>query len=123
VETMERLRSGGGSISINYMFESYLDRLQQEGVLYLNIKVIPKAQKTEVVEVLEGPEGEKIVKVKVAAVPEKGKANVELCRYMAEEFGVSKSSVSVVRGNASQRKVLKILNEGYEILSDSLRNC
>jgi len=88
----------------------YLNQLVKGGkVEYLNIKVLPKAQRTEAVEILEGAEGELVLKVKVAAVPEKGKANQELCRYLAKELGLSKSQVEVVQGQTSQRKVLKIL--------------
>ena len=86
----------------------YRDLLQRDGILYLNIKVIPKASRTEFVELMEGPEGGEVLKIKVAAVPEKGKANAELCRFLAGEFGVRKSGVSVVSGKMSQRKVVKI---------------
>lgn len=89
--------------------EGYRKQLEQDRVLYFAVKVIPKAQRTEFVEVLEDGEGEKIWKIKVAAVPEKGKANAELCRYLAELFQVSKNSVVVSQGEASQRKVVKIL--------------
>ncbi|MGE3340427.1 MAG: DUF167 domain-containing protein [Candidatus Altimarinota bacterium] len=61
---------------------------------------------------MEDGEGEKVWKIKVAAVPEKGKANAELCRYIAKLFEVSKSSVVVSQGEASQRKVVKILKKG-----------
>lgn len=88
----------------------YLKQLVKgEKVEYLNIKVLPKAQRNEAVEILEGAEGELVLKVKVAAVPEKGKANQELCRYLAKELGLAKSQVEVVQGQTSQRKVVKIL--------------
>jgi len=89
--------------------QSIQDLLRQQDVVYLDIKVIPKAQRTEFVGLMEGPEGEEILKIKVAAVPEKGKANAELCRYVAKAFGVAKSRVVVVRGQTSQRKVVKIV--------------
>lgn len=79
-------------------------------VQYLNIKVIPKAQRTEIVGEMVGSDNEKILKVKVAAMPEKGKANKALCDFLAKEYGVSKSQVSVVQGHASQRKVVKIVS-------------
>lgn len=89
-------------------FHSARELLYSEDVLYLNIKVIPKAQKTSFVELMEGTEGEQILKVKVAAVPEKSKANKALCDFLAKELGVLKRQVSVVRGQTSQRKVIKI---------------
>ena len=95
-------------------FAPYRKQLEAEGLLYLNIKVIPKAQKTQAVELMKGPEGEEIVKIKVAAVPEKGKANAELCRYLKRVFGTGRDAinrvctVSVVQGQTSQRKVVRI---------------
>lgn len=90
------------------IFGSLKEQLAGDAVLYLNIKVIPKAQRTECVEKMIGPDGEAIFKVKVAAVPEKGKANMELCAYLAQQFGLPKSQVSVVQGQTSQRKVVKL---------------
>jgi len=91
------------------LLEQSRKQLGRDKVLYLAVKVIPKAQRTEFVEVLEDGEGEKVWKIKVAAVPEKGKANAELCAYLAKLFQVSKSSVMVSQGETSQRKVVKIV--------------
>ena len=49
----------------------------------LQIKVIPRASKTELV----GTMDDGALKVRVAAVPEDGKANTELCRYLGELYG------------------------------------
>jgi uncharacterized protein (TIGR00251 family) len=49
------------------------------------------------------------LKVKVAAAPEKGKANGELCAVLARHFGVPARSVEVVAGAASTRKRVRIL--------------
>jgi uncharacterized protein (TIGR00251 family) len=48
------------------------------------------------------------LKVKVAAVPEKGKANEELCAVLARHFGVSPRDVEIVTGAASTRKRIRI---------------
>jgi hypothetical protein len=46
------------------------------------------------------------LKVKIAAVPEKGKANQELCEVLARHFGVPKNCVEVVAGaKATQKRV------------------
>ena len=97
------------SCEMNTVLKTYCEGRGDAEVLYLTVKVIPKAQRTEAVEILEGAEGEQVLKVKVAAVPEKGKANEELCRYLAQELGISKSQVAVSQGSTSQRKVVKIL--------------
>lgn len=90
-------------------FDLFLNSLQREGFLYLNIKVIPNAKKTEAVEMMKGPEEEEIIKIKVAAPPEKGKANAALQKYLAQVFGVSKNQVTITHGQTSPRKLIKIL--------------
>jgi uncharacterized protein (TIGR00251 family) len=75
--------------------------------LRLSVKVIPKSSRNEVVEVQ--PDG--TWRIKVAAAPEKGRANAELCDFLAREFGVAKSRVEVVSGQTSQRKIVVIGRE------------
>jgi uncharacterized protein (TIGR00251 family) len=72
--------------------------------LRLSVKVVPKSSRNEVVEVQ--PDG--TWRIKVAAAPEKGKANAELCDFLAKEFGVARSKVEVVAGHTSQRKQVLI---------------
>ena len=70
----------------------------------LRVKVIPKSSKTELAGYL--PDG--TWKVKVAAAPEKGKANAALCEYLARKFGVAKSRVRIVSGETSYLKRVQI---------------
>jgi hypothetical protein len=46
--------------------------------------------------------------VKVAAAPEKGKANRALCEFIAEKLGVAKSKVRIVSGETSRLKRIHI---------------
>jgi uncharacterized protein YggU (UPF0235/DUF167 family) len=48
------------------------------------------------------------MKVRVAAVADKGKANEELRALLAEWFQVPKSNVEVLLGETSQRKRLRV---------------
>jgi uncharacterized protein (TIGR00251 family) len=72
--------------------------------LRLSVKVVPKSSRNEIVEV----QADGTWRVKVAAAPEKGKANAELCGFLASEFGVARSRVEVVAGHASHRKQVLI---------------
>ena len=73
--------------------------------MVLQVKVIPRAQRSEVV----GPMADGTLKVKVAAVPEDGKANEELCRTLAVPyFKVPRSSVEVVAGQTNTRKMVRL---------------
>jgi uncharacterized protein len=70
----------------------------------IHVKVIPKSSKTELIGYL--PDG--TWKVKVAAAPEKGKANHALCEFIAQKLGVAKSRVQIVAGEKSRVKRIHI---------------
>ena len=72
--------------------------------LRLSVKVIPKSSRNEILEQQE----DGTLRIKVAAAPEKGRANAELCDLLAKEFGVGRSRVEVISGHTSQRKQVVI---------------
>ena len=78
--------------------------LAQEGIVYLSLKAIPNAQKTIISEVLVGEET--VLKLRVAAVPEKGKANKEIEEFIGKEFN---AVAEIVGGQTSQLKLVKIV--------------
>ena len=65
---------------------------------------MPKSSRSEVVDVL----GDGIWRVKLAAVPEKGKANEELRNLFAEFLSVRKNQIELVSGGTSSHKRLRI---------------
>lgn len=88
-----------------------LDSLRAElaarGELRIAVKVVPKASRTE----LAGAQADGAWKIRVQAPPEKGKANAELCRFLAGLFGVSVRQVEVVSGRTSALKHVRILRD------------
>ena len=70
----------------------------------IRVKVIPKSSRDEILEPLE----DGTWKVKVAAAPERGKANAAVCELVAGHFGIPKSRVEVVSGHTSHLKQLLI---------------
>ncbi len=74
-----------------------------ESSVKLTLKVVPGASKSEV----SGWLGD-ILKVRVAAQPEKGKANVAVVALLTKTFGLSKHSVTVTSGKTSQLKVVEV---------------
>ncbi len=70
----------------------------------LAVKVVPRSAASSVA----GAMADGTLKVKVAAVPEKGKANAELCAVLARHFRVPLSAVSVIAGATSTRKRVRI---------------
>lgn len=68
----------------------------------IRVKVIPKSSKTELTGYL--PDGT----WKVAAAPERGKANRALCDFLAEKLGVAKSKIRIVSGETSHLKRIHV---------------
>lgn len=69
----------------------------------VRVRAVPNAKKTQFAGLL----GE-AVKIKVQAVPEGGRANAELSAFLAETLALPKRSVSVVSGETSRDKILRV---------------
>lgn len=65
---------------------------------------MPRSQRNEIL----GLMADGTLKVKIAAAPEKGKANAELCALLARHYGVPKSAVTILSGETSTRKLVRI---------------
>lgn len=48
------------------------------------------------------------IKIRLKAVPEKGKANAELCRFLAEHYGIPHQNVELLSGATDTRKMVKV---------------
>ena len=70
----------------------------------LRVKVIPRSPTSEIA----GTMADGTLKVKIAAPPEKGKANEALCAFLARHYGVPRSAVSIVSGHAAALKLVRI---------------
>lgn len=69
----------------------------------LAIKAIPNAPRNQIV----GWLGDAL-KVKVHAPPLEGRANEVLCEFLADEFGLPRRAVNVLRGDTSRQKLVRI---------------
>ncbi len=76
--------------------------MSEDGIL-LQIKVIPGASANTVV----GLEGDS-VKLKIAAPPEKGKANKEIIAFLSELIGIKKKNLVIEKGEKSRIKLVRI---------------
>ena len=87
---------------------------QKDGISF-KIKVITKAKNTA----LAGWQEDKL-KVRVAAVPEKGKANAELIAFLAKLFGIPKTNITI-KGSTSREKRIFITGIGKDIAEKLLK--
>jgi uncharacterized protein len=84
--------------------EGLIEQLRRDGSLTIDIKVIPKSSKNEIVGLLDNG----ALKVKITAAPEKGKANAAICALLANQFGVPKKNVRILRGETSPLKQVAV---------------
>jgi len=71
--------------------------------MLIKVKVIPNSAKNEIIEHTAN-----FMKVKIAANPEKGKANKELIKFLADYFHISKSAITIKSGNQSRNKTIEV---------------
>ena len=71
-------------------------------VKYHRVKVTPKSPKTE----LTGTLDDGTIKIRIAAPPEKGKANKELIKFLKKHYKADK--VTIVAGKSDPLKLIKI---------------
>lgn len=72
--------------------------------LTLHVRVQPRASRDEIV----GIQGNHL-KVRITAPPVEGRANAHLIEFLAREFGVPKSRISLIGGECGREKRLLIL--------------
>jgi len=75
---------------------------EQEGCSF-RVRVVPRSRRDEIV----GLHGDAL-KLRLAAPPERGKANRALSKFLAERLGVSSSDVEILSGHTSRRKRVRV---------------
>jgi len=86
-----------------------IEAVQQQGQdLVLNLHIQPNAARSEFV----GLHGAAI-KIRLHAPPVDGKANEALCRFLADSFAVKRQAVSLLSGETSRIKRVRISHVGF----------
>lgn len=89
--------------------------------LAMPVRLTPKSARDEIVGV-EDFAGDTVLKARVRALPEQGRANAALKKLIAKWLGVPPSSVHVVQGGKARLKQVAIDGDA-EILSAKLGEC
>jgi uncharacterized protein (TIGR00251 family) len=86
----------------------------------LAVRVTTRAPHTELV----GIQNDGTLKVRLAAVPQKGKANQVLIEFLAEILGVTPSKIELVAGHTGRNKLVTVTglssNEIHQRIVDKL---
>ena len=75
------------------------------------IKVIPGSSKTAICGLIDGK-----LKMKVAAAPEKGKANQCLLAFLAKQLGVKKNVIRIMCGQKNTVKQVRVAGVNSDML-------
>ncbi|QCK85136.1 hypothetical protein E8L99_04755 [Phreatobacter aquaticus] len=90
-------------------------------VLLLDIRLTPRGGR----DAIEGAErlsdGRPVVKARVRAVPEDGKANAALEALVADAMGVAKSKVEVVQGQTARLKTVSVRGDASRLSATAAR--
>jgi len=79
-------------------------QLAAKGQVTFPVKIIPKSAGNAIV----GMMTDGTLKIRIAATPEKGKANDELKKFLAKDFETTKDKVEIISGATDSHKLVKI---------------
>jgi uncharacterized protein (TIGR00251 family) len=83
--------------------------------MIIKVRVIPNSKRNEVISRVGS-----ILRVKVAAPVVEGKANEELCDFLADFFDVKRSMIFLRRGERGREKTIEIMGRSEEELNEVL---
>ena len=69
------------------------------------VRVVPRASRSEIVGLYDGA-----LRIRVAAPPVEGAANLELVKFLAKKFKVPQAAVTLISGRNSKNKIVRITN-------------
>ncbi len=78
-------------------------------------KIVPGSSKTALAGMLDG-----MLKIKISAPPEKGKANQSLIEFLAKKLGVKKNAVTITSGQTNPVKTIQVLGISDDTLLKKL---
>ncbi len=84
------------------------------GVVF-TAKIVPGSSRTVVAGVLED-----MIKIRVAAPPEKGKANQCLIVFLAQQLGVKKNAIEILSGHTHPVKQVRVVGISAAQLREGL---
>jgi len=82
----------------------------------LAVRLTPNGGRDAIDGIEPDGEGGMLLKARVTAVPEKGKANKALIALIAKSLGIAKSSINLVSGDTSRKKILRIEGDPEDLI-------
>lgn len=96
-------------------FVAELKIREVEGGVIFWVKVVPGSSKTSLSGLLDD-----MLKIKTSGVPEKGKANQCLLKFLAGQLDVKKNAISIIAGHINTRKSIQVQGLSARMLAKKL---
>ena len=87
-----------------------------EGYVRLAVRLTPNGGRDAVDGIEADANGDVRLKMRVSAVPEKGKANKAMIVALAKALGLPKSSFELLSGETARQKILRIDGDPEDII-------
>lgn len=92
----------------------------EAGGLRLAVRLTPRAAADRLDGVVTLDDGSEVLRARVRAAPESGRANAALVATLSAALSVPKSQIAVVSGETSRRKDIRILTRSPEAVVAAL---
>ena len=83
----------------------------------LHLRVTPNAGADRIEGVEQRDDGTSILRLRVAAVPDKGRANAAVIVLLGNTLGVPKSAIAVTSGETARLKTVAIAGDGAALVA------
>lgn len=87
------------------MLTKFKQQLKNKGEIYLGLRIRSGATNTQLKQVM----ADDSLKIDVAAAPVKGRANLELIKFLAKEFAIPLDNVKLIAGKGEASKLVKLI--------------
>jgi uncharacterized protein len=77
------------------------------------VRVVPRASRSEVAGLQDG-----VLRIRIAAPPVNGAANRELVKFLSKRLKVPQAAITLVTGNNSKNKAVRIANPSTRTLDE-----
>jgi len=84
---------------------------EKDGKVMFTVHVVPRASRSEIVGEYNGA-----LRVRIAAAPVDGAANIELIRLLAMKLNLPRSAVEITSGHTSKLKRVSVNGEEADVL-------
>lgn len=93
----------------------------KDGSVVIKVKVTPSAKQNSIKQPAINDAGDHYIPISITTAPEKGKANKAVIKMLAKEWHLPKSVFSVISGEITRHKKIKILGDAdslYEVIQN-----